>query len=130
MEAYLLALDFGESREWLTLRIRIVEGEQYRVEEIGFAEIEFDRDGRPTRRVGLPEGPYEEDEVRRRLTLKVGEPIFGDRLLRDSDAIQRLYRQSAFIRARVNPRVEAAKEGVGVKVTYEVRTGQRTKVAR
>lgn len=124
------SIELSEDREWMTVKIRIIEGDKYVVSEIDFAEIRFDEDGRELRLDGIEGGPYSEAYLKGRLALKVGEPILGEVLLRDVEEIQRVYRKASHIRAVVRPRVEPEATGPRVRVVYDIRTGPETSVGK
>ena len=129
-EVYLTSMEFGDDREWMTLKIRIVERERFVVSDIRFVEVRLDERGRESRLEGIRTGPYSESYLRTQLILREGEPILGDWLRRDTETIQRIYQKASYIRAIVRPRVDPERTGPRVRVVYEVRPSFETTVGK
>ena len=124
------AVEFSEDREWMTLKIRIREGEKYVVSQVLFSEIRYDERGRQATLEGIEGGPYSEAFLRGRLSIKEGEPFQGERIQQDVETIQRVYQKASYMRVAVRTRVEPEETGPRVKVIFGVHTGPETKVGK
>ncbi|MCZ6691647.1 MAG: outer membrane protein assembly factor [Planctomycetota bacterium] len=127
---FLESIDFAEDKEWVKVKIRIIEGQKYVVSEIRFTESHRDAAGREIVTGGVREGPYSEAYLRGRLFLKPGGPMLGSLLRRDVLTVQRLYQRKSRIRTIVRHRVEPEEKGPSVKVIFNISRAEATRVGR
>ena len=97
-------------KRFLYLTIRIEEGEQYRVGQIGFGG----------------ELLHSPDELQRLVQVKPGEIFSRSRVGKDLFAVTDLYRDGGYAYANVNPETKVDLQKRIVDLTYEVSPGKKT----